>query len=74
MMKIKLRHSSWASLILHPHTWTLRIVAFIDGETNANNIRGRERIYTSTGLRATCLCRGRKKDMILSLRVAVDEN
>jgi len=69
-----LRYTSWPSMVLQPHTWTLGIVVFIDGDANMNNSRGRTGIYPSAGLRATCLSRVRKNIWIWSLRVAVDEN
>jgi hypothetical protein len=46
----------------------------VDGNANMNNSGGRKRMYSSTGLRATCFTRGRKRLRVLSLRVTVDEN
>jgi hypothetical protein len=43
----------------------LGTAVFIDGDANMNNSRERKRKHPSTGWRATCLSRGRKKDRIL---------
>jgi hypothetical protein len=37
-------------------------IVFIDGDANMNNSRGRKGIYRSTGLKATCLSHGRKRN------------
>jgi hypothetical protein len=71
-VKTKLRHSSGPNMILQPHTWTLGI-AFIDHVTDVNNSRGRKQMYPSSGLRATCLSRGRKRIWFWYLRVAAGE-
>jgi hypothetical protein len=48
-----------------PQTHTLDRAATglgtVDGDANMNNDGGRQRIYPSTGLRATCFSRGRKR-------------
>ena len=36
-------------------------IGTVDGDANMNNSCGRKRIYPSTGLRATCFSRGRKR-------------
>jgi hypothetical protein len=59
-------------MILKPHTWTLSIVGFIDGDADMNNSQGRKRIYTSAGMRATYLSSVRKRTRVWRLRVVVD--
>jgi hypothetical protein len=49
-------------------------IGTVDGYANMNNSCGRKRIYPSTGLRATCFSRERKRIWFWSLRLTVNEN
>jgi hypothetical protein len=71
-VKTKLRHSSWPNMILQPHTWTLGI-GFTDRDADVKKSKEWKRMYPSSGMRATCLSRGRKRIWFWCLRVAVDE-
>jgi len=44
------------------------------GDSDINNSHGRKRMCPSSGLKATCYSRGRKRIWFLSLRVTVVEN
>jgi hypothetical protein len=61
-----------------PQTHTLDRAAIeigtVDGDANMNNGGGRKQMYPSTGLRATCFSRARKRIWFWSLWVTVDEN
>jgi len=65
--KVVIRHSSRPSTISQPHTWATGYCFFIDEAANMNNGRGRKWIHASAGLKANCLSRRQKKDMILKL-------